>query len=276
MKKSFGLRAAHSRQFLDRKPMAKRKRYSHATGNENPGKGASGHRSHDVRIVGGTYRGRKLLYESYRVENDPITRPMKHRVREAIFNLIGLEVQGCYAIDLFAGTGALGLEAISRGAIGATFIEKHVPTARVVETNIVNLGVESITELKTTSAFLWARRDLASAEGAKTEDGRRKADLDRPSGLPHTSGPQQPSGPIPWLVFCSPPYAFYVTHHNDMLELITTVAGQAPIGSLVVVEADERFDFNQLPGGPVGEKRTDRWQVRTYPPAVVGVWRKRI
>ena len=58
-----------------------------------------------------------------------------------------------------------------------------------------------------------------------------------------------------------------------MLELITAVTERAPEGSLVVVEADDRFDFNLLPGGPVGEKRTDRWQVRTYPPAVVGVWR---
>ena len=72
----------------------------------------------ELRIIGGHFRARKLLYHG-----DPVTRPMKHRVREAIFNLVGLEAKGRHAIDLFAGTGALGLEALSRGATSATFIE---------------------------------------------------------------------------------------------------------------------------------------------------------
>src|SRR5262249_42961688 len=79
-----------------------------------------------VRIIGGEYRGRKLQYSG-----DIRTRPMKDRVREALFNLIGPNVRGMHAIDLFAGTGALGLEAISRGAAGATFIERHYPTAEL-------------------------------------------------------------------------------------------------------------------------------------------------
>ena len=244
--------------------MAKRKRRSRASRNVHPGKGAPNCQSNDLRIVGGRYRGHKLRYEPLVVQDDLVTRPMKHRVREAIFNLIGLEVQGCHAIDLFAGTGALGLEAISRGAVGATFIEKHVPTARFVATNISNLGVQSITDLRTTSAFLWARRDMTMAAGSA----RGIAESDT------APGSHQLPGTIPWLVFCSPPYGFYVDRQDDMLELITAVAGRAPAGSLAVVEADERFDFSLLPGGPVGEKRTDRWQVRSYPPAVVGVWRK--
>jgi len=220
-------------------------------------KSASSRQPGDVRIIGGTYRGRKLHYPAFSVENDPITRPMKHRVREALFNLIGLKVVGRYVIDLFAGTRALCLEAISRGAVGATFIEKHVPTARVLETNIANLGVEPVTKLRTSSAFLWVKRDMAHAEC-----GMWNAELDITNK------------PVPWVVFCSPPYAFYGARSTDMLELIATITGHCPDGSLVVVEADERFDFNLLPGGPAGEKRTDPWQVRIYPPAVVWVWRK--
>ncbi|MGI9429890.1 MAG: RsmD family RNA methyltransferase, partial [Bythopirellula sp.] len=139
----------------------------------------------ELRIIGGRLRGSKLLYHG-----DPVTRPMKERVRESIFNLISTEVLGKHAIDLFAGTGALGLEAISRGATRATFIEKHIPTARVVEQNIATLGLEEQTELFTTSAFLWSKRDLPTAEFG-----------------------------IPWLVFCSPPYAFFVDRPDDMLEL---------------------------------------------------------
>src|SRR5258708_31844271 len=103
------------------------------------GKGAAASsetRDAEVRIIGGTFRGRKLEYHG-----DPLVRPMKHRTRESLFNLISTECAGYHAIDLFAGTGALGLEALSRGAASATFIEKHVPSARIVEENIRSLGV---------------------------------------------------------------------------------------------------------------------------------------
>ena len=195
----------------------------------------------ELRIIGGRFRGRKLRYEPFRTGDDPVTRPMKHRVRESIFNLVGMELVGRHAIDLFAGTGALGLEALSRGAVHATFIEKHVPTARVIEENIKALGVEGAATLLMTSAFLWGKRD---ATGAGIQDSA-----------------------LPWLVFCSPPYAFYVDRSEEMIELIRSVMDAAPPGSILVVESDERFDFGQLPSDLP-------WDVRTYAPAVVGVWRK--
>jgi 16S rRNA (guanine966-N2)-methyltransferase len=199
--------------------------------------------STELRIVGGRFRGRRLKYEPIRFGDEPVTRPMKHRVREAIFNLVSTEPQGRHAIDLFAGTGALGLEALSRGAVHATFIERHVPTARVIEENIKSLGVEDQATLLTTSAFLWGKRDLP----------------DFPPG-------RAASSPTPaWLVFSSPPYAFYVERQPEMLDLIRGVMDHSPEGSVIIVEADERFDFQQLVGD---------WIVRTYPPAVVVVWRK--
>ena len=212
----------------------------------------------DLRIIGGKLRGRKLKYEPFRVGDDPVTRPMKHRVRESIFNLVSQGSEGRHALDLFAGTGALGLESLSRGAAHATFIERHVPTARVIEENISLLGVQDQSTLLVTSAFLWAKRNLPRAES-----GERKADsLDAASD---PSALRFPLSALPWLVFCSPPYAFYVDRQAEMLELITAVMEHAPSDSLVVVESDERFDFELLPG---------EWDVRTYAPAVVGVWHK--
>ena len=216
----------------------------------------------ELRIVGGRYRGSKLRYHG-----DPVTRPMKDCVREAIFNLIGMEVEGKHAIDLFAGTGALGLESLSRGASGATFIEKHVPTARVVKENIAALGVQQQANLLTTSAFLWAKRDMPNLE------------LSEPMNFPSSFAKamedksRQPPSAIPLLVFCSPPYAFFVDRQEDMLDLIQRVLGSAPAGSILVIEADCRFDFELLPGGVAQHKREKGWDVRTYPPAVVGVWR---
>jgi 16S rRNA (guanine966-N2)-methyltransferase len=213
----------------------------------------------DLRIIGGEFRGSKLRYGLINKEGDAITRPMKHRVREAIFNLLSTESLGRHAIDLFAGTGALGLEALSRGATSATFIEKHIPTARIIQENIAALGVEDRTTLLVTSAFLWGKRDLPIADfGFGIAE----------SKLSNQSAIRNPQSAIPWLVFCSPPYAFYVERQVDMLELIAGVRQHAPAGSVLVVEADERFDFTLLSGNGA------TWDIRTYPPAVVGLWRK--
>ena len=173
---------------------------------------------------------------------------MKHRTREAIFNLVSTECTDRHAVDLFAGTGALGLEALSRGAASATLIEKHVPTARVVEQNIRTLGVEDRATLLITSAFLWAKRDLASEQSA-------------------------PPASRPWLVFCSPPYAFYHERQADVLELIRRVQEHAPAGTILIVEADEPFDFDLLRHAE-GTAVAALWDVRSYAPAVVGLWRK--
>jgi len=76
----------------------------------------------------------------------------------------------------------------------------------------------------------------------------------------------QPTDTASWALFCSPPYDFYVDRAMEMLELIGSLIDRAPRGSVVVVEADARFDFETLPG-------PDRWDVRRYPPAVVGLLR---
>jgi 16S rRNA (guanine966-N2)-methyltransferase len=195
-------------------------------------------RDTELRIIGGQFRGRKLRYHG-----DPVVRPMKHRVREAIFNLISTESAGRHVIDLFAGTGALGIEALSRGATSATFIERHVPSAQVVEKNISDLELADRATLRVTSAFLWSKRDLASETDA-------------------------PPRNMPWLVFCSPPYSFFVARVEDMLELIARIEQAAPPASTLVIESDQRFDF----AGLIGENKS-AWDVRDYPPARVGIWR---
>jgi 16S rRNA (guanine966-N2)-methyltransferase len=161
---------------------------------------------------------------------------MKERVREALFNLVGPAAKGTHAIDLFAGTGALGLEALSRGAARATFIERHFPTARIIERNIAALGVGDLSEVYAGDAFLWGRRRQDWSELGKR----------------------------PWLVLCSPPYDFYVQRIDDMLDLLRDLHERAPRGSLFAVEADERLDFELL---------TDlgTWDVRAYPPAIIGI-----
>jgi 16S rRNA (guanine966-N2)-methyltransferase len=198
-----------------------------------------------VRIIGGSLRGRLLQYSG-----DMRTRPMKDRVRESVFNLIGPAAAGTHAIDLFAGTGALGLEAVSRGATSATFIERHYPTSQLLKQNAAALGIEGQCEVVFGDAFLWARK---AAEGRHSKSDNRQPKSE--SGLRQASR---------WLVFCSPPYDFYVSRVAEMLQLIASLWAAAPAGSLFVVESDERFEFGLLP-------EPSQWDVRDYRPAKVGL-----
>jgi 16S rRNA (guanine(966)-N(2))-methyltransferase RsmD len=91
-----------------------------------------------LRIIAGTERGRSL-----KCPRGSRVRPTPDRVREAIFSIIGQRVQGSVVLDLFAGTGALGLESLSRGAEHSVFVEKDRTALRFLRDNIVNCGFEA-------------------------------------------------------------------------------------------------------------------------------------
>lgn len=88
-----------------------------------------------VRIVAGSHRGHRIL-----TPKGVDTRPTADRVREAAFNLIG-PVDGASVLDLFAGSGAMALEALSRGAARAVFVEANAEAARTIERNLDRLGL---------------------------------------------------------------------------------------------------------------------------------------
>ena len=90
-----------------------------------------------MRIIGGEFRGRKLL--SVRGRG---TRPTADRIREAIFNILSSRVHEAVVLDLFAGTGALGLEALSRGAQKAVFVETDKNTLSILRRNVEAIGLE--------------------------------------------------------------------------------------------------------------------------------------
>ena len=91
-----------------------------------------------MRIVAGEHRGARIFAPAGRD-----TRPTSDRVREAAFNLIG-PVDGAAVLDLFAGSGAMGLEALSRGAASATFVESDRDACRVIDRNIEKLRVTGV------------------------------------------------------------------------------------------------------------------------------------
>jgi 16S rRNA (guanine966-N2)-methyltransferase len=94
-----------------------------------------------MRIIAGALKGRRLSPIKGRV------RPTGAKVREAIFDILGAAVLEASVIDLFAGTGALGLEALSRGAKAAVFVEEHPSALKVLGRNLENLGLRDRTRV---------------------------------------------------------------------------------------------------------------------------------
>ena len=96
----------------------------------------------NIRLIAGAY-GKRILEGS----STNRTHPMGERIRGSLFNIIGSELDGATVLDAFAGSGALGLESLSRGAAHATFIERDRAAQNVISNNIATLGLESITKL---------------------------------------------------------------------------------------------------------------------------------
>jgi 16S rRNA (guanine966-N2)-methyltransferase len=94
-----------------------------------------------VRIISGGSRGRRLTSPKGQA-----IRPTSDRVKESIFNMLGGEVEGKVVLDLFAGTGSLGLEALSRGARRVIFVEKAIHALRILKRNIAQCGMEDRSE----------------------------------------------------------------------------------------------------------------------------------
>jgi 16S rRNA (guanine966-N2)-methyltransferase len=148
-----------------------------------------------MRVVAGSFKGRRL-----QAPRGARTRPTSDRVREAVFSLLG-GVGGARALDLYAGSGALGIEALSRGAASVTFVERDARAAAALRRNLETVGAEA--EVRRQDAI----RFLASASG--TYD----------------------------LVFIDPPYDSAVRAAGPLSERLPAVLTQE---ARIVTESDKR------------------------------------
>jgi 16S rRNA (guanine(966)-N(2))-methyltransferase RsmD len=160
-----------------------------------------------MRIIAGAFKGRRL-----RGPEGEGVRPTSDRLRETLFNILMPRIAGARVLDGFAGTGALGLEALSRGAAHATFVEADPRALRVLRQNAAACGVESTCTIV---------RDDVRAFAA-----RRAGRLDFD------------------LVLLDPPYAF-----ADPEALLADVAGLLATGGLLVLEHSRRRDPPAAPAG---------------------------
>lgn len=106
-----------------------------------------------MRVIAGEFRGRRLA--SARTRD---LRPTADRVREALFSILGPAVDDARVLDLYAGTGALALEALSRGARSATCVERSPAALAALERNVRDLGLGDRVTIVRGDALTWARR----------------------------------------------------------------------------------------------------------------------
>jgi 16S rRNA (guanine966-N2)-methyltransferase len=113
-----------------------------------------------MRVTGGVFRSRTLV-----APNGVVTRPTSDRVREAMFSMVAsrFELVGSSVLDLYAGTGALAFEALSRGASRAVCIEPDREALKALRRNADALGAQASVRIVATSVETWARRDASSA-----------------------------------------------------------------------------------------------------------------
>jgi 16S rRNA (guanine966-N2)-methyltransferase len=91
-----------------------------------------------LRVIAGEFRSRRI-----KTLPGHALRPTPDRLREALFNVLATRIEGSIFLDAYAGSGAVGIEALSRGAAHAIFIEKHFAAARVIRENLAALGIEN-------------------------------------------------------------------------------------------------------------------------------------
>lgn len=112
-----------------------------------------------VRIIGGQWRGRKLSI----IEADGL-RPSSDRIRETLFNWLAPYLGGRNCLDLFAGTGVLGFEALSRGAAHVDFVETQIPVFKALNANIAHLSAKATVKNEAANTFLQRAANNANAK----------------------------------------------------------------------------------------------------------------
>ncbi len=175
-----------------------------------------------MRIIAGQRRGHKI--DGPRAAVD--LRPTSDLVRESLFNIVGPLLPGRLVIDLFAGTGAVGLEALSRGAARAIFVERNREAVGLIHRNIAILRYQDRASVRLADAYRWVRSF-------------------------------QPGDQAPMAVFLDPPYREYDVRRRPFHQLVLALIEKLPAESVIAVEAGRALDGAILP-------ELESWDIRRY------------
>ncbi|MFT3880006.1 MAG: RsmD family RNA methyltransferase [Gemmatales bacterium] len=181
-----------------------------------------------VRIIAGELGGRKI-----EVKLDPNLRPMSDRARGALFNILANVIPDQPFYDIFAGSGAVGLEALSRGAGQTTFIEKDGLAVQAILKHAKAFGVADRTRVLQVDAYRWIEKGAIPT--------------------------------VPANYFLGPPYTDIETHKEAIIWMVTVLKSKVAVGSSIVLQTDDDFDAKLLPDA-------DLWDVRRYGRNQLAIW----
>jgi 16S rRNA (guanine966-N2)-methyltransferase len=175
-----------------------------------------------LRVIAGQYRSRRL-----QTLRGTALRPSSDRLRETLFNILGTAVEGAVFVDLFAGSGAVGIEALSRGARGAIFVENHAAGAALIARNLASLGIPTAAQVTSGKTFAGSAEILRmDAMDALERLGKGNAHID--------------------FVYLDPPYA-NTRAYQEILEFL----GESELlarGGSVIAEHRRKTDLPAIAG----------------------------
>lgn len=183
-----------------------------------------------IRIVSGSLRGRKLAC----VVTAGL-RPTPDKVREALFSILGNAVPGRVFVDIFAGTGVMGMEALSRGASQALFIERDPRLAGDIEAHLQRFKVDRLGRVYRTDAYRWAS---------------------------HWTPPAQPVN-----VFVSPPFVDLQERSEEMVGMLADLQGKLADDSVLVLQSERN-------AGVEAQPIFKDWEKRAYGRNVLFLWQR--
>jgi 16S rRNA (guanine966-N2)-methyltransferase len=183
-----------------------------------------------LRIVAGAFRGRKLTCNF-----GEDLRPTPQMVREALFSILGHSVPDRVFYDIFAGTGVIGLEALSRGASSAVFIERDFRLANDIDQHLRDFELARRGRVLRTDAYRWAE------------------------------GWQAPAEPV--NLFLSPPFADYEHRLEDMFLLVGHLQRKSAPQSVLVLQSEREAGLEKLPD-------FGQWDQRSYGRNELLIWVK--
>jgi 16S rRNA (guanine(966)-N(2))-methyltransferase RsmD len=183
-----------------------------------------------IRIVAGSLRGRKLTCTV-----TPKLRPTPQMVREALFSILGNAVPDRPFWDVFAGTGVVGIEALSRGASVAYFIERDFRFADAIDEHLKQFGVTDRGRVVRADVYRWAERLPAITE--------------------------------PVTVFVSPPFADYQHRPAELLALLSRLQLTVPVDSVICLQGEQDVTPEALP-------HHYQWDKRRYGRNELWFWNK--
>lgn len=183
-----------------------------------------------IRIVAGSLKGRRIT-----CNHGPELRPTPQMVREAMFSILGNAIPERPFVDIFAGTGVVGLEALSRGASQALFVERDLRLAQDIEINLRTFGLQKRSRFYRTDSYRWIAAWRPPAEPAN--------------------------------VFISPPFDDLKERPEEMVKALATLQENVAIESVLILQGER--------GTPLDDDSAlIGWERRRYGRNVLFIWQK--